>query len=252
MPSSTTTLAPTAAERVRNACANAETAVLALPGVDPVPTTLHHLRACGDAVVAVPTTALAAALAATANETPAVVEITDHAPLPVREPVRALVWLRGWVRQVPPGAQRALAGEIAKEFPHPSLLDVGHTTTLLRVLVNSAVLADATGAESVDHTALRAARKDPFCEMEAAWLQHLSEDHADVVEALTRHVPAELRSYPVHPLALDRFGLTLRVEGTDGDHDVRLPFLSPATDVESLSYAVQLLCRSRARGFATS
>ncbi|MEU4809773.1 DUF2470 domain-containing protein [Nocardia fluminea] len=241
MSSPTTILAPTTAERVRSACAHAETAVLALPGIDPVPTTLHHLRRCGDAVIAVPGSSLAAALAATANETSAVLELTDHAPLPLREPVRALVWLRGWVRQVPEQAQRALAIEIAKEYPHPGLLDVGHGVTLLRIVVNSAVLADTAGAESVDHADLRAATADPFCELESAWLQHMSEDHADMVALLARHLPTRLRGGLVHPLAIDRYGLTLRVESNDGDHDVRLPFPTPADDIESLSRAVRVL-----------
>ncbi|MFC6011728.1 DUF2470 domain-containing protein [Nocardia lasii] len=241
MPSPTTILAPTTAERVRSACAHAETAVIALPGIDPVPTSLHHLRRCGDAVIAVPESSLAAQLAATANETSAVLELTDHAPLPLREPVRALVWLRGWVRQVPIQAQRALAVEIAKEYPHPGLLDVGHGVTLMRIVVNSAVLADTSGAESVDHADLRAATADPFCEMEGAWLQHMAEDHADVVAQLARHLPTRLRGGVVHPLAIDRYGLTLRVESNDGDHDVRLPFPTPAEDIESLSRAVRVL-----------
>ncbi|WP_342802296.1 DUF2470 domain-containing protein [Nocardia sp. No.11] len=241
MSSPTTILAPTTAERVRSACAHAETAMLALPGIDPVPTSLHHLRRCGDAVIAVPATSLAAALAATANETSAVLELTDHAPLPLREPVRALVWLRGWVRQVPMQAQRTLAVEIAKEYPHPGLLDVGHGVTLLRVVVNSAVLADTSGAESVDHADLRAASADPFCKLESAWLQHMAEDHADIVAQLARHLPTRLRGGLVHPLAIDRYGLTLRVESNEGDHDVRLPFATPADDVAALSKAVRIL-----------
>lgn len=155
--------------------------------------------------------------------------------------MRALVWLRGWVRAVPTQAQRALATEVAKENPDPGLLDVGHTATLLRLVINSAVVADATGAESVCVEDLRLARPDPFCSMESAWLQHMEADHADVIAQLARHLPPRLQRGTVHPLAIDRYGLTLRVEGEDGDHDVRLPFASPADDVESLSRAVRLL-----------
>ena len=46
--------APSTAERVRNACAHAEQAVLALPGNDPTPVPVHYLRQCGDVVIAVP------------------------------------------------------------------------------------------------------------------------------------------------------------------------------------------------------
>ncbi|MBF6356837.1 DUF2470 domain-containing protein [Nocardia higoensis] len=242
MPTKPTT-APSAAERVRNACAHAETSVLALPGIEPTPTSVHHLRRCGDVVIAVPTGSAAAALTANSGPagTAAVLELTDNAPLPLREPVRALVWLRGVVRPVPENAQRALAGEVAAELPHPQLLDVGHGATLLRLVIGTAVLADATGAESVPAAQVRSALPDPFCQMEAAWLHHLDADHPDIIEQLARRLPPRLRTGDVHPLAIDRYGLTLRVEGHDGDHDVRLPFTAPVDDVESLSRAVRTL-----------
>ncbi|MBF6465548.1 DUF2470 domain-containing protein [Nocardia beijingensis] len=243
MPRPSPTVAPSTAERVRSACAHAEQAVLAMPGIDPTPASVHHVRQCGDAVIAVPTASVAAILAGNSGEhgAPAVLELTDHAPLPLREPVRALVWLRGWVRTVPTRAQRALAGEVAKELPHPGLLDVGFGATLLRLVISSAVVADSTGAESVTSDELRLAQPDPFCAMESAWLQHMQADHADIVAQLARHLPAHLQRGNVHPLAIDRYGLTLRVEGHDGDHDFRLPFNAPADDIEGLSRAVRTL-----------
>lgn len=243
MPRPQPTLVPSTAERVRSACAHAEHAVLAMPGIDPTPVSVHHVRECGDAVIAVPSASVAAVLVANSGTggAPAVLELTDHAPLPLREPVRALVWLRGWVRGVPAAAQRALATEVAKDLPHPSLLDVGHGLTLLRVVINTAVVADSTGAESVDVEQLRTASPDPFCAMESAWLQHMESDHADLVAQIARHLPAHLQRGIVHPLAIDRYGLTLRIEGIDGDHDYRLPFTAPADDVEELSRAVRTL-----------
>ncbi|WP_328407903.1 DUF2470 domain-containing protein [Nocardia sp. NBC_00403] len=237
------TVAPSTAERVRNACAHAEQAVLAMPGIDPTPVSVHHLRECGDVVIAVPTASMATVLAANSGAAgaAAVLELTDHSPLTLREPVRALVWLRGWVRTVPNQAQRALASQVAEDHPHPGLLDVGYTATLLRVVINSAVLADSTGAESVCVDELRHAEPDPFCALESAWLQHMDADHADVVAQLARHLPPRLQRGSVHPLAIDRYGLTLRIEGTDGDHDFRLPFNSPAEDIDSLSRAVRTL-----------
>src|SRR5690606_6175848 len=223
--------APSTAERVRSACAHAEQAVLALPGTDPIPVPVHYLRQCGDVVVAVPndSAAVHAAQEQVAGA-PAVLELTDHAPLPLREPVRALVWLRGWIRAVPARAQRTLVTAVAEEYPQPGLLDIGHTTTLLRLVLNSAVVADSAGAESVCVDDLRLATPDPFCGMESAWLQHLDADHGDVVAQLARHLPARLRHGRIHPLAIDRYGLTLRIEGIDGDHDFRLPFANPADD----------------------
>jgi len=237
------TFAPSTAERIRNACAHADQAMLALPGIDPAPVAVHHLRQCGDAVVAVPLNSPAVTAAALGGESgvQAVLELTDRTPLPLREPVRALVWLRGRIRVVHAGTQRMLASSVAGEHPHPALLDVGHTTTLLRLVINSAVLADSTGAESVCHADLRAARPDPFRELEAAWLQHMDADHADIVAQLARHLPIRLRGGAIHPLAIDRYGVSLRIETPDGDHDVRLPFDNPVDDVQALSRAVRIL-----------
>lgn len=237
-------VAPTTAERVHSACAHAEHAVLALPGLDPVPTSVHLLRQCGDMVMAVPMNSTAAGLVhgCGVNGSPAVLELTDQAPLALRERVRALVWLRGWAHAVPAHAQRALAGAIAADHPHPDLLDIGHTATLLRLVIDSAVVADTSGAASVDREQLRDARPDPFCALEAGWLQHLQADHPDVVDRLARRLPHALRRGAlIHPLAIDRYGVTLRVEAIDADHDVRIPFGAPADDIESLSRAVHAL-----------
>ncbi len=232
---------PSIAERTRSACARATTAMLAVPGSDPEPVALHHLRSCGDVVLAVSSDSPVTALAWMSTiGLPGVLELTDHAPLPLREPVRALVWLRGTIVPVEPSIERALASEVAAEYPHAGLLDVGHTTTLLRLRLDSAVVADATGAEPVDVDELRFARPDPFWELEAEWLQHLDEDHPDVIDLLARRLPRKLQRGRVRPLALDRFGLTLRVE-SDIDNDVRLEFPAPVTDVESLSKAVRIL-----------
>ena len=44
----------------------------------------------------------------------AVLEMTDYAPLPLREPVRSLVWIRGRLHDVPAG-----------EVPRPARPDRG-------------------------------------------------------------------------------------------------------------------------------
>jgi hypothetical protein len=142
---------------------------------------------------------------------------------------------------VPDSVQRTLAAEVAAEYPHPALLDVGHTTTLIRLVLDSAVLADSGGAAAVRPGELRAARPDPFREWESAWLQHIDGDRTEMMAALARHLPVRLRGGSVHPLAIDRYGITLRVEGPDTDHDVRLPFAGPVDDARSLSRALRIL-----------
>jgi Protein of unknown function (DUF2470) len=234
---------PTTAERIRSACARAESALLALEGAEPEGTGVHHLLADGSFAVTVPTAgfATASAVGAGAGSVQAMLELTDYAPLPLREPVRSLVWIRGTLHPVPAGAVRELLDLVAVDNPSPALLRVGADHTLLRLEVDSVVVADATGAESVGLAALLAAAPDPFCDMENCWLRHIEADHHDVVARLAAKLPGALRRGRVRPLGLDRYGVRLRVEGEDGDHDVRLPFARPVDDVHGLSQAIRVL-----------
>jgi hypothetical protein len=47
------------------------------------------------------------------------------------------------------------------------------------------------------------------------------------VKNLSIRSPAALRRRRVRPLGIDRYGVRLRVENEDGDHDARLPFAQP-------------------------
>jgi hypothetical protein len=179
----------------------------------------------------VPNTGVAAAkVVSSAAGVQAVLELTDYAPLPLRKPVRSLVWIRGRLRQVAAAELRAVLDLIAVDDPNPALLQVGSEFTLLRLEVESVVVAYATGAESVGVAALLAARPDPFCAMETCWLRHIDSDHRDVIARLATRLPGPLRRGRVRPLGLDRYGVRPRVEGDDGDHDVRLPFGKPVDD----------------------
>jgi hypothetical protein len=105
----------------------------------------------------------------------AVLEMTDYAPLPLREPVRSLVWIRGRVQAVPQTEVPALLDLIAAEDPNPALLQVNTADrsdddtrlALVRLEVESVVVADSTGAEAVGVSALLQAQPDPFCVMES-------------------------------------------------------------------------------------
>ncbi len=231
---------PTTAERIRSACARPGSALVAIEGVEPEATGLHHLLADGAFAITVPVRGLAAATV-TASGVPAMLELTDYAPLPLREPVRSLVWIRGRLHRVPAGAVRGLLDLVAAEQPDPALLRVGSEHTLLRLEAESVVVADATGAESIGVTALLQAQPDPFCALETCWLRHIDADHRDVVARLASRLPAPLRCGRVRPLGLDRYGVRLRVEGRDGDHDVRLPFTRPVDDVQGLNQAIRVL-----------
>ena len=246
--------APTAAERIRSTCARANGALLAVEQAQPVTTSLHHLMADGSFAVAVPVDDAAAATVRTCGTggAQAVLELADYAPLPLREPVRSLVWIRGSLRVVPLPAVPGLLDLIAADEPNPALLQVetadslpsgDHDVqyTLLRLEIASLVVTDATGAESVEVAALLAADPDPFCALESCWLRQLDRAHHDVIGRLAARLPVQLRRGQVRPLALDRYGVWLRVESEDGDRDVRLPFGAPVQDLTGLSRALRLL-----------
>ncbi len=224
--------------------------MVAVEGVEPVASPVHHLLDDGSFAITVPATGPLAGMAVSAGSAgvQAVLEMTDYAPLPLREPVRSLVWIRGRLQHVPTGEVGALLDLVATENPNPALLQVNSSPqqtqdhyTLMRLEIETVVVADATGAESVGLGALLQARPDPFCSMESGWLQHMDSAHRDVVDRLATRLPMTLRQGRVRPLGLDRYGVQLRVENEHGDHDVRLPFPKPVDDVTALSQAIRVL-----------
>lgn len=243
---------PTTAERIRSACVRAGGALLALetaqPRQDPLVTPVHHLLPDGSFALALPNSS---------DDPPpagsqALLELTDYAPLPLREPVRSLVWVRGRLQAFPSAEVAETVDRIAAEWPHPALLQVDTPRcappddeemryTLVRLEIASVVVTDATGAEPVSVEDLLAARPDPFCEIESNLLWHLDTAHSDVVARLVSRLPAPLRRGQVRPLGLDRYGVRFRVEGQDRDHDVRLPFHKPVDDMTGLSQAIRVL-----------
>jgi hypothetical protein len=240
------TTAPTTAERIRSACARAGGALLAIDGQEPVDTPLHHLLCDGSFAIALP------ADHKELSGSQAMLELTDYAPLPMREPVRSLVWVRGGLQSVPLDAVPGLLDLIASEDANPALLQIETPLSLpscpeetryqlVRLEIASVVVTDATGAEPVSVADLLAARPDPFCEVESTLLWHLTTAHDDVVARLVSKLPTPMRRGQIRPLGLDRYGVRFRVEGCDGDHDIRLPFHKPVDDMTGLSQAIRVL-----------
>jgi uncharacterized protein DUF2470 len=247
--------APTTAERIRSACARAGGALLALesrgPRQDPVVAPVHHLLPDGSFAIAAPVDGASEAERPLSGSQ-ALLELTDYAPLPLREPVRSLVWVRGRLERVAPYAVATMLDRIAAEHPNPALLQVetprsapsdGEETrcALLRLEIASVVVTDATGAEAVSVADLLCARPDPFCEIEASLLWHLDTAHNDVVARLVSRLPAPLRRGQVRPLGIDRYGVRFRIEDDENDHDVRLAFHRPVDDMPGLSQAIRVL-----------
>jgi Protein of unknown function (DUF2470) len=250
--------APTTAERIRSTCVRAGGALLTVDGAEPLTTPLHHLLGDGSFAVTVPVGGAVAAHLVDGGAQ-AVLELADYAPLPLREPVRSLVWIRGRLHQVPPPSVGVMLDRIAAEDANPALLQVqtprsapvtdqrvDDTRYLLAQLEIESVVAaykkdGVTGAEAVDVRTLLAARPDPFCAFESCWIRHLDTAHRDVVARLAARLPPRLRRGDVRPLGVDRYGVRLRVESADGDRDVRLPFRQPVDDVTGLGQAIRVL-----------
>lgn len=235
---------PSDAEVIATACRRTAAAMLAVESTDPATAApiaigLVHLFE-SQAFVLVPSDTDARRVVAQAPDgLPAMIEVTDCAPIDLRERVRSLIWLNGTLHRIPRELERELAMEIATEHPSGGLLDIGHGSSMLRLQIDRAVVASGAGAASVPAADLAEARPDPFWEHESDWIAHLDADHADVVGRLARRLPPELRQGRVRPLGLDRFGIRFRIESAGGDSDVRLPFPRPVDDVAGLSRALR-------------
>ena len=233
--------APSPAERAKTiASRDCPGTLMPTGGGERVVPHLHHVHPDGSASLLLPD-AHPLLERATEAEVAVMFELTDCAPVELREPVRGLLWITGWLRPLSAAAARARAVAVSEARADPRLLDLGHGMTMLRLTPASLVLADAEGAQSLRPHMFSVASPDPFHSYERDWLRHLESDHADVVAQLARHVPDELRGGRIRPLGLDRFGLRLRVEAESGDHDVRLAFAKPVHDPPQLAAELRRL-----------
>jgi Protein of unknown function (DUF2470) len=222
--------APSAAERARSLVARGGTASLLGVRAPMTRPEVHHVWANGSAVLLVPDGdpllstegGSPASSAAEAWTVGTMLELADPTPVPLREPVRGLLWVIGTLTRPDAEMARRWASRVADIRPDPALLDVGHGLSLLLLKPGSIVVADGDGTAALAPVELAAARADPFCRFETAWLAHLEDNHPEVFQALARHLPPSLRDGQARPLGVDRCGLRLRVETPQGDHDVRL------------------------------
>ncbi|MFE9675479.1 DUF2470 domain-containing protein [Streptomyces sp. NPDC006259] len=211
------TAAPGVAERARSVLAASWSCAVTADGGREEFVGAHTVGDDGQVVLRVPrdNALLTAAILAPRGEPSAVLEFADVAPVPVRDRVRARLWLAGWF--VPGDGHLAF-----------------HATRV--VLKESAAVVVA-----LDEFA--AAEPDPLALAEAHLLTHLADAHPDAVERLTRLVRAQNLhgAVRVRPLAVDRHGLTLRIERARSHGDVRLPFHAPADDVGQLTERMHVL-----------
>lgn len=219
-------------------------------GVRPVRPLVHHVWADGSAALLLPDdepllTQLPPLSLDAEPGCPVMLEVSDPAPVDLREPVRGLLWITGVLSR--PADPRRLACVVALSRPHPALLDLGHGATLVRLQPGSAVISDGDGAAALMPVDLAAARPDPFHHYELGWLPHLERHHPNLLAALCRHLPPALRDGRVRPLGVDRCGLRLRVETAAIDHDVRLAWPREVRTPRDLGLAVAALAGCPAR-----
>ncbi|MFF0427201.1 DUF2470 domain-containing protein [Streptomyces sp. NPDC004520] len=163
---------------------------------------------------------------------PVRLELTDIAPTPVRRRVRARVTLTGLL-----------------SAPYTS-----DATTSSCVEFGQAVIEDDEGRAFVTLDEIRATDPDPTATAEATMLTHLADRHAALVPLLLRLVrPRPERDLArVLPLALDRYGITLRLEHRTGHHrDARLPFPTPLTHIDQAGPRIHALLAAARRSSHT-
>ncbi|MGW0132124.1 DUF2470 domain-containing protein [Streptomyces sp. NPDC003299] len=224
--SQTWAAAPAAAERARSVLAAAWSCAVTAEGGREEFIGAHEVTGDGRVLLRLPEDSAlwAAAICAPRGEPSAVLEFADVAPVPVRRRIRARLWLAGW---------------FTAEDDH------------LAFRPTRVVLRRPSGAVVVGLDDFAAAAPDPLAGAEAHLLTHLADAHPDAVERLTRLVdPGSLHgAVRVRPLAVDRHGLTLRIERARTHGDVRLPFHTPADDVGQLTERMHhLLAQASAVG----
>lgn len=212
------TAVPATAQRARSVLATAWSCAVTAEGGREEFIGVHTVAEDGRVLLRLPDDSLltTAAICAPRGEPSAVLEFADVAPVPVRNRIRARLWMAGW---------------FAPEEGH---LTFSPTRIVLR---------DFGGAVVVDRDEYASAEPDPLATAEARLLTHLADAHPDAVERLTRLVePDSLHgAVRVQPLAVDRHALTLRIERSRGHGDVRLPFHRPADDLGQLTERMHIL-----------
>ncbi|MGW8724456.1 DUF2470 domain-containing protein [Streptomyces sp. NPDC055808] len=163
---------------------------------------------------------------------PARLELTDIAPTAVRDRLRARVTLSGLLTApYDPDS----ASSTCMEF-------------------TGAWIEDAQGRTDISLDALQETDLDPLATREASMLNHLVDSHKDLVPLLLRLVRPQVKSAltRVLPVALDRYGLTLRLEYPATHQDVRLPFPRPVKDIEHAGPQIHALLSAARRSSHSS
>lgn len=173
-----------------------------------------------------------AATHARADELPAVLELTDVAPVAVPHRIRGRARISGRLTCA------------------PGIAAPGHM--MLRLEVGEVYVDDLWGDEVVDPDDFAHARPDPLAAYETELLQHLAAAHDEQVRSLSTLLGHRAGDGPhavrrVVPLALDRFGLRVRCRDAAGaSFDARFDFPEPVRDIQGLRRSMHTLFEAAA------
>ncbi|MCS0637500.1 DUF2470 domain-containing protein [Streptomyces sp. LP05-1] len=227
---------PTTAEQIRSVLARAVSLSLVSDGHRFDLAGQHTVDARGQVRLHLPADSALPALTACAprGSLAVLLEFTDIAPVALRDRVRARVTLSGWLAR-------------SRAIGRPGL--PRSAAAVLRLDMARATLETATEITAAGLDELVLAEVDPLAVEEAALLTHLAGSHRDVVTELTRLVDPRVTEDATRtmPVALDRYGLTLRYEYQRGHVDARLVFPKPLREAAHVGNGVQQLLAA-ARG----
>jgi hypothetical protein len=172
-----------------------------------------------------------------ATELPGELDAVDVAPVAVPHRIRARLAAQGRLSRLPAGPR-----ELNRLFPRRPQ----GSHALLRLDLDHLAVEDLWGAECcVDLTAFAAAAPDPVAAEEAGLLDHLAAGHPEHLDRLAAqaldHADVPFPVTAVRPVALDRYGLRVRLIGDRQVTDARFDFHRPLTAPEQLPDAMHRL-----------
>ncbi|MFC8228596.1 DUF2470 domain-containing protein [Streptomyces sp. NPDC057287] len=158
---------------------------------------------------------------------PVRLEFTDIAPTPVRDRMRARVTVTG-----------LLSAPYTTDAAESTCMEFGQ-----------AVFEDHRGRAFVTLDTLQETEPDPIATSEAGMLTHLVDEHDELVPLLLRLVQPQPDKgvKRVLPLAMDRYGVTLRLEYSATHRDVRLPFAKPVARLDQAGPQIHALLAAARR-----
>ena len=226
-----TPVRPNWAERARTVLAAAASASVLWDGGRVDLLGCHHDDPLGDVILTLQSTStlVRAAREAVGGDLAVTIELTELCAVSTRERVRARVTLVGRMSEIDPD----LSDRSAR--------------LLVRITEVSVNEVELNPVPLIDY---RSSRPDPLHAGAAEQLQHLAAHHPDAIDVLSRLCDREamIGVTRILPIALDRYGIVLRVERLRDHRDVRLPFQRRVdTGSEAATEMRALLTRGAAR-----